>query len=125
MNKSVADERDEADDLTADDFEKVSATQSSKDIINKQLDKGVILFVDPNQSNERIIMQQGLFMFPYNIDREKHLSVLESNTDLIKIHKKLRKELLAYLDSLGFNTFRLMPDLASICGAIKKKSKEI
>lgn len=37
------------------------------------------------------------------------------------IHKDLRTDLLKYLDTLGFSTFRLMPDLASVCYAVKKK----
>ena len=81
----------------------------------------VILFVDPNQSNQRIIMQQGLFMFPYTLDKQEHLNVIERHSKVIKIHKDLRDELIKYLDVLGYNTFRLMPDLSSICGAVKRR----
>ena len=103
------------------DLEKVIVTDSTDEIIQNQLRDKVILFVDPNQSNERIIMQQGLFMLPYIIDEESHLNILNSNTSLIKIHKNLRDDLLEYLDGLGFNAFRLMPDLASICKYLKKR----
>lgn len=80
-----------------------------------------ILFIDPNKSNQRIIMQQGLFMFPYTLDKEEHLDIIKKNSSVIMIHKNLRTDLLKYLDTLGFSTFRLMPDLASVCYAVKKK----
>jgi hypothetical protein len=80
-----------------------------------------ILFVDPNQSNQRIIMQQGLFMFPYTLDEKEHLQILNEHSDYITIHKDLRNELIQYLDTLGYNTFRLMPDLSSICEAVKRR----
>ena len=80
-----------------------------------------ILFVDPNQSNQRIIMQQGLFMFPYTLDVDEHMEIIKRNTSVIMIHKELRSDLLKYLDTLGFSTFRLMPDLASVCYAVKHK----
>lgn len=38
------------------------------------------------------------------------------------IHKNLRNELIKYLDILGYNTFRLMPDLSSICEAVKRRN---
>ena len=58
-------------------------------------------------------------MFPYNLDKKVHLETIENNTYLIKIHKSTRRELLDYLNTLGINSFRLMPDLQSICYAIK------
>lgn len=82
----------------------------------------VILFIDPNQSNQRIIMQQGLFMLPYTLDKDEHLKILNNNSYYIKIHKDLRNELMQYLDTLGYNTFRLMPDLSSICEAVKRRN---
>ncbi len=66
-------------------------------------------------------MQQGLFMFPYTLDRKEHLDIIKQNSSVIMIHKDLRAELLKYLDTLGFSTFRLMPDLASVCYAVKHK----
>lgn len=56
----------------------------------EKVSNGAILFIDPNQSNQRLVMQQGLFMFPYTLDEKKHLQVIESNTSLIKIKKDLR-----------------------------------
>lgn len=81
----------------------------------------VILFIDPNQANQRIIMQQELFMFPYTLDKEEHLDIVKRNSSLLMIHKDLREYLLKYLDTLGFTSFRLMPDLASVCSAVTRK----
>lgn len=84
-----------------------------------------MLLIDPNQANQRIIMQQGLFMLPYTLDRDEHLSIITKNTSLIMIHKDLRKELLSFLDTMGFTSFRLMPDLASVCTAVKRKVLDV
>ena len=85
---------------------------------------GSILFIDPNQSNQRLVMQQGLFMFPYTLDEEKHHQIIENNTNLIKIKKNLRDDLLAYLNTIGINAFRIMPDLPSVCAAVERKVKD-
>ena len=90
------------------------------EILNKFRD-GRILFIDANQCSSRIIMQQGLFMFPYNLERKKHKSTLIKNTNLIKIHKETRSELLAFLETMGLDSFRLMPDLQNVCFAIKRQ----
>ena len=63
-------------------------------------------------------------MFPYTLDPEKHRAIIENNTDLIRISKDIREELLEYLDTIGINTFRLMPDIQSVCTAVKRKVVE-
>lgn len=83
-----------------------------------------ILFIDPSQSNQRLIMQQGLFMFPYSLHKEEHFEIISNNSMVIKIHKSLREPLLRYLDTLGLNAFRLMPDLSSVCAAVERKVKD-
>lgn len=90
--------------------------------IQQKVNNRTILFVAPNQSNQRIIMQQGLFMFPYTLNKDEHLNILNKNSRYIMIHKNLREELIQYLDTLGYNTFRLMPDLSSICEAVKRRN---
>ena len=60
-------------------------------------------------------------MFPYSLDKEPHKEILTNNTDLIKMHKDASDELLDYLETMGLNSFRLMPDLQSVCYAIKRK----
>ena len=99
-------------------FKDIEDTVKHQEMIKKR----VILFIDPNQSNQRIIMQQGLFMFPYTLDATEHKKILDDNSYYIKIHKSLREDLLRYLDTLGYNAFRLMPDLSSICAAVKRKN---
>lgn len=91
----------------------------------KKIDERVILFIDPALSNKRIIMQQGLFMFPYSLNSERHTTILSNNSTTIKIHKGLRRELLSYLDTLGYNTYRLMPDLPSICHEIRCRACDL
>lgn len=93
------------------------------DLLSKFQNKRILL-IDANQCSSRIIMQQGLFMFPYSLDQEKHKEILIRNTNLIKIHKDARNELLEYLDTIGLNSFRLMPDLQNVCEAIKRKYTE-
>lgn len=112
------------DEHSASDLRQFSVNSLTEEEILERINNKSILFIDPNQSNERIVMQQGLFMVPYTIDKTSHISILEKNTNIIKIHKSLRKSLISYIDILGFNTYRLMPDLASICSAIKKNNIE-
>lgn len=59
-------------------------------------------------------------MFPYSLDKGKHKTIIESKTALIRIPIELRQDSIRYLDSLGYNAFRLMPDLSSICAKIKE-----
>lgn len=92
--------------------------------IEKRIHNERVLLIDPNQSNQRIIMQQGLFMLCYSFEEEKHWSIINSNTRLIKIHKKLRDDLRAYLNTIGVNAFRLMPDLSNVCDAVERQVKE-
>ena len=96
--------------------------EMDKERDQKKFDNKSILFVDPNQANQRIIMQQGLFMFPYTLDEREHTQIIEEHSDYIMIHKAHREKLQSYLDTLGYNTFRLMPDLNSICEAVKRKN---
>lgn len=90
--------------------------------LQEKLRNQAILFVNPNQSNQRIIMQQGLFMFPYTLDKKAHIDILNKNSRVVMIHKSHRDKLIKYLDTMGYNTFRLMPDLSSICQAIKRRA---
>ena len=100
------------------------STHDLKLYIDETLDKfqqGKILFIDANQCSNRIVMQQGLFMFPYSLNKDKHNEIVTKNTKIIRIHKSCRNDLLSYLDTIGLNSFRLMPDLQSVCYAIKRK----
>lgn len=101
-----------------DDFNSFVISNESK------VSKRKILFIDPSQSNQRLIMQQGLFMFPYTLDKQEHIDIIKDNSKVIKIHKSLREPLLNYLDTLGINAFRIMPDLSSVCAAVERKVKD-
>lgn len=92
--------------------------------VSEKIDKNKILLIDPNQSNQRIIMQQGLFMICFSLDPKKHRQIIENNTHLIKIDKSIRDELQIYLNTIGINAFRLMPDLTSVCEAVERQVKE-
>ncbi len=98
----------------------VPFSEYKQQIISK-IDDQRLCFIDPCQSNQRIIMQQGLFMLPYTLNRNRHMEILEKNISVIKIDKKLRRPLLEYLDTLGYNAFRLMPDLVNVCDTVKQK----
>jgi hypothetical protein len=93
--------------------------------VRKKIELKKLCFIDPNLSNQRIIMQQGIFLLPYVLSQTEHLDLIHKNTSVIKIHRDLREPLLKYLDTLGYNTFRLMPDLPSICSAVTQKVKDI
>lgn len=82
-----------------------------------------VLLIDPNNANQRITVQQGLFMFPLTLNRDEHIGLMNKNLTVLKIHKGLRDDLLAYLNLIGFNTYHLMPDLMSVCEAITKNVK--
>ena len=100
------------------------STHDLKLYIDETLDKfqqGKILFIDANQCSNRIVIQQGLFMFPYSLNKDEHIEIVTKNTKVVRIHKSCRNDLLSYLDTIGLNSFRLMPDLQSVCYAIKRK----
>lgn len=80
-----------------------------------------LCIVNPALNNQRIMMQQGLFLVPTTLDKARHRELIERYTSKIMIHKSIRHEALRYLDVLGFNAFRLMPDLASVRHAIKNR----
>lgn len=92
--------------------------------IKRKIHDRRMLLIDPNQSNQRIVMQQGLFLLCYSLDKNDHWDMINQNTSVIKIHKNLRDELQVYLNTIGINAFRLMPDLASVCEAVERQVKE-
>lgn len=83
-----------------------------------------LLFIDANQCNQRIIMQQGLFLFPYELNADKLLEMMKANTNVIKVDKSLRIPLQQYLNTIGINGFRLMPDLSSVCEAVERQTRD-
>ena len=57
-------------------------------------------------------------MIPYTLSEDTYLDLINNNTTEIQIHKDLRDDLIKILDKLGYNAYRLMPDLASVCQEI-------
>ena len=57
-------------------------------------------------------------MFPYTLEKDKHQNIINTRTSLVRVPKEMRREAIKYLDSLGYNVYRLMPDLSSICSKI-------
>jgi len=82
-----------------------------------------LLFIEPNQANQRIIMQQGLFLFPYELDEEQLKEQIAVNTKVIRVHRQLRQQLRQYLDNIGITAYRLVPDLGNICMEIERSIK--
>lgn len=93
-------------------------TEYDYENIRKKIKNKALVFIDPNQSNDRVVMQQGLFMIPYTLSEDTYWDLINNNTTEIQIHKDLRDDLIKILDKLGYNAYRLMPDLASVCQEI-------
>lgn len=105
-------------------FEKMQRTSYTNELMSRFRNFGLsdkIKIVTPNFTNQRIMMQEGLFMVPTTLDRTRHKEIIERNTNRILINKSIRKEVIQYLDKIGFNSYKLMPDLASVCYAVNKK----
>ena len=93
----------------------------------KQLEKknlGKIVTIQPNIGNSRLLMQQGLFVFPLILDKDYINKEINENSLIIEIDKSVREEALGLLDKLGYNEYRLMPDLVSVCKEINSKYKK-
>ena len=105
-------------------FEKMKRTSYTNELMSRFRNFGLsdkIKIVTPNFTNQRIMMQEGLFMLPTTLDKNRHKEIIEKNTNKILINKSIRKEAIQYLDKIGFNSYKLMPDLASVCYAVNKK----
>lgn len=58
-------------------------------------------------------------MFPYELNSEQQLELIKQNTKTFQIDKSLRNDLINYIKIIGIDAYSLMPDLSSICRAIK------
>lgn len=96
--------------------------EDNYDIIANKIKNNALVFIDPNLSNDRVVMQQGLFMMPHTIEKVTYESMIYKNTKEIRIHRNLRNNLIEILDKLGYNAFRLMPDLSSVCKEIVRNT---
>lgn len=87
-------------------------------------EKTGILAIRPNYKDLRMLMQQGLFVVPSILQAELINDTFIKNATIITIDPSLRNEALSFLDKLGFNELRLMPDLESLCREINHRVKE-
>ena len=91
----------------------------AKEFSKRLFTNKAILLISPNLANQRIMSQQGLFMFSLSLDAQSHRDAITNSTKLICINRFFREELIKQLDILGYNIYRLMPDLINVCSAIK------
>ena len=74
----------------------------------------------PDYTNNRIFVQQGLFVMPGSIS-EKHINAIYDNAEFeIIISKRVRIHILKKLKAIGFDEFRLMTDLDNVCRDINQ-----
>lgn len=95
----------------------------AKELAKRFEKQKAILLISPNLANQRIMSQQGLFMYSLFMDKAVHLETIKNSTKLICINSFFRDELISRLDALGYNIYRLMPDLMNVCAAIKTNAK--
>lgn len=96
----------------------------AKELAKRLLGSKAILLISPNLANQRIMSQQGLFMYSLSLDKQTHEAAINSSTRLICINRFFREELIKRLDILGYNIYRLMPDLMNVCTAIKTNATD-
>lgn len=99
-------------------------TNDIKDFLKQLANKPGLFYLSPNYKNNRVLMQQGLFLMPKDLEEEDIYSMYDSEMDVYEIDESIREETLKYLDSVGYNEFKLMPDLSSLCYEINHKIME-
>ena len=91
----------------------------AKELAKRVMNRKAVLLISPNLANQRIMSQQGLFTYSLYMDKSVHIETIKNSTKLICINSFFREELISRLDVLGYNIYRLMPDLMNVCAAIK------
>lgn len=107
-------------------FSEYTSSVSEEDIrgIEEKIRDGRLVFLIPNQSNQRVLAQQGLFLLPIIEDHQVYFNNVIRNTQLIKVHVNLRLKLLDYLDTVGCDMYHLMPDLPNVCTTIMRRMSD-
>lgn len=92
------------------------------DILNKEFkklkNKTGIHTIRPNYRNQRMLMQQGLFVVPNKVNELSIKQKIYDSASIFVINENIRDEAIKYLEKLGYDEFHLMPDLDSICNEI-------
>lgn len=84
-------------------------------------ERGVDFTLLPHYSNNRIFVQQGLFVVP-GIVTKKYIDKIYNNSLIeITISPRIRRYILKRLNSFGYNEYRLMPDLDNACREINER----
>jgi len=79
------------------------------------------VLLTPKFSNNKIFVQQGLFLVPIVLTKHSVDELFQGMPFVIIVEEKVRCEILDYLNSVGFNEYRLMPGIENICKAINEK----
>lgn len=95
------------------------------DILNREFKKlskkTGIYTVKPNYRNQRMLVQQGLFVVPSKLTKESVENRIAKKSQIIIIDDAIRAKALLYLEKLGYDEFHLMPDLDNICNEINHR----
>lgn len=105
--------------MTGTNLKNIEPEFVKKCVSDKQL-----LFVEPSVVAYRILAQQGLFMVPYLLDRERFKQLIMRHSELLLIPVRLRNELRNYLKSVGYDMYHLMPDIESACKEIYQEMQD-
>lgn len=92
--------------------------------LKQMMKKQGVFYLSPNYKNGRVLMQQGVFLIPKSLEENSIYSFYEENMDVYEINSDIREQVLEYLNSAGYNEFKLMPDLNSLCYEINHQVKE-
>ena len=74
----------------------------------------------PDYSNKRMFVQQGLFVVPSFVNKKYIDDIYDTADYEILISKRIRTSILKRLKTIGFDEYRLMPDLDSVCHDINQ-----
>lgn len=89
-----------------------------KDVFSLSNKYGSDYVLEPNYSNKRMFAQQGLFIIPGILTKE-HIDTIYNKTQIeIVISGRIRQHILNRLKNLGYDEYRLMADLDSVCTEI-------
>lgn len=112
-----------------EEFHKIDLDVLGKDykktvLDGKEGDKAFIMPFEPNESNERLLAQQGAFLVPSNNNEsfEQIISVYKTEESPVKkfvITANLRLELIKKLRSMNITAATLFPGLDGFCRSLK------
>lgn len=87
----------------------------------KQQPGDPIYIVKPSFRTSRIFAQQGLFVVPSILEKDRILNTFKKKARVIVIPEDIRKKAKKYLEKIGFDEAHLMQDLASVCSDLNSR----